>query len=267
MPGAGSGFLQYTRRAGVPTYKKVIKGKVHNVRKLRTVAVGKTAAKTVAAIAKQVVQSQAEKKFIGGIIENTVSHNASITSGDMYPVLPPIAQGTSSNQRTGDKVTPTGMYVDAAISFNDYGEGYIGVPLRVFAWVLQSKSVKSYSNLGSVPIQNLMDGGSGPTSFDGSTMNSLLPVNKEEFDILGAREFRISDMTAENSKCLSKRISLKINTPAKLHFDPASSTPNYATNFAPFMVVGWCRDDGVTPSSLDVYLKVTSWCRLYYTDL
>jgi len=264
MPGAGVGFMNYRG-------KRIVNGKVR--RKLRT---GKPAAKlgpkvasSVRQIAKEVIRAQAEHKYVGAIIENNVVHNGAIGSGDVFPVIPQIAQGTASNQRSGDSIRPTGLYVDAALSFNDYGQGFVDVPLRVFCWILQYKGIKSSSLISGVPIQDLLENGAGSTtSFDGTTLASFYPIDKANFDVLGARSFRISDMTQENSKCLTKRVSFKVSLPATLMYDAgASVTPNYPTNAAPFMVVGWCRDDGVPASSTQVYLKVNSYAKLYYTDM
>lgn len=214
---------------------------------------------------KRELDRRVEDKFSGGIIENNVAHNASITAGDMYPVLPVVAPGTAYNQRTGDKIRPKSLVVDAAISFNDYGQGYQSEPLYVKVWVLQHKGTRTYP-LGTVPILNLLDAGNGSTSWNGSTMNSLFPINKDEFQVLGQRTFTLSDHTQEEGMHMAKRIQIKVRgVPKTLHYDSVAA-PNYPSNFAPFMVIGWARSDGVTPSDLDVALKVNSWCRLTYED-
>lgn len=223
------------------------------------------AAAAVKQIVKRELDRRIEDKFVGGIVENNVSHNASITAGDIYPVLPPLGPGTAYNQRTGDKVRPKSLYVDAAISFNDYGQGYVSEPLTVKVWILQHKGTRTYP-LGTVPILNVLDAGAGSTTWDGSTMNSLFPINKDEFQILGQRTFTICDHTAEEGVNEFKRIQIKVRgVPKTLHYDSVAA-PNYPSNFAPFMVVGWCRNDGVTPSDLQTYIKVNAWCRLTYED-
>lgn len=223
----------------------------------------------VEAAVKQMVKRELDRriedKFSGGIVENSNAHNASISAADMYPVLPVVAPGTAYNQRTGDKIRPKSLIVDAAISFNDYGQGYAPEPMYVKVWILQHKGQRSYP-LGSVPINSLLDAGAGSTSWDGSTMNSLFPVNKDEFQVLGQRTFTIMDHTAEEGVHESKRIQIKVRgVPKTLTYDSAGA-PNYPTNFAPFMVVGWARSDGTTPLFTDVALKVTSWTRLTYED-
>lgn len=227
--------------------------------------VPKETAAQVKQIVKRELDRRIEDKFAGGIVENAVAHNASITAGDMYPVLPAVPPGTAYNQRTGDKIRPKSLLVDAAISFNDYGQGYASEPMTVKVWVLQHKGTRTYP-LGSVPILNLLDGGAGSTAWDGSTMNSLLPVNRDEFMVLGQRTFRIMDHTAEEGVHESKRIQIKVRgLPKTLHYDSVAA-PNYPSNFAPFIVVGWARDDGTIPGNLDAALRVTSWCRLTYED-
>ena len=200
------------------------------------------------AIVKRELDRRIEDKVAGGIVENNVSHNASITMGDMYPVLPPVPPGTAYNQRTGDKVRPKSLIFDASISFNDYGQGYVPEPLYVKVWVLQHKGTRTYP-LGNVPILNLLDAGAGSTLWDGSTMNSLFPVNKDEFQVLGQRTFMLCDHTAEEGVHMAKRIQIKVRgLPKTLYYDSAGA-PNYPTNFAPFVVLGWARSDGTTPIS------------------
>lgn len=214
---------------------------------------------------KRELDRRIEDKFAGGIVEPSIAHNASITGGDAYPVLPAVPPGTAYNQRTGDKIRPKSLVVDAAISFNDYGQGYAPEPMLVKVWILQHRGTRTYP-VGAVPLTNLLDGGAGSTSWDGSTMNSLLPINKDEFMVLGQRTFTIMDHTAEEGAHETKRIQIKVRgVPKTLHYDSVAA-PNYPSNFAPFMVVGWCRNDGTTPLPTDIALRCTSWCRLTYED-
>lgn len=192
-----------------------------------------------------------------------MAHNAAIGTGDEYPLLPAITQGQGYNQRIGNRIQPTSLIVDGAVTFNDYGEGFIGVPLRVIVMVLQSKSVKDTNLLPDPNISTLMDNGTGGAPWDGSTTNSFFPVNTEEFTVLAKRTFKLSDVTAENSVCMSKRYKMSIKCPKQLMYE---GTGNYPTNFAPFIVLGWCRDDAVTPTIGQVYVKHTCSSRLTYTD-
>lgn len=267
MPGVG--FLNYSRRPGSKVgatragYRRVVR-----VRFTKGSQVGKAVSgvmyKKIAKVAKAVIKRQEEKKMAGLNVENAVAHNASITLGDCYSIIPTMTQGVGSNQRTGDKIRPTSLKLDGVISYNDIGQGYIGVPFHVVVFVLQAKRNRDAQQISTVtPISKLLDGGLTPDSWDGTTQNSTYPINRDEFEILGARSFKIAGVTAENSRSLTARYSMNVKTPAVLDYTFGGSTP---TNFAPFVVLGWCRDDGQTPSIGQTYVKHTCNSRLYYTD-
>jgi len=221
-------------------------------------------ARAVAPVVKAIVRRQEEHKFAGTTLENAVSHNASITSGDLVPILPLISNGTGYNQRVGDKIRPTSLVVDGCVSFNDYGEGFVGTPLSVLILCLQAKRIRDPTLIPSqIPINILLDNGQGNTSWDGSTLNSMYPINKDEFEVLGAVRIKLTDTSAENTKGMSARYSMKLKTPAVLNFAPGSSS---VSNFAPFFCLGWSRDDGTTPTALQTWVINTATARLHYTD-
>lgn len=234
----------------------------------RAVARMKPMAKTaIRAIAKQVVRQENENKFVGGIVENSNLHNGAISNADIYPILPPVVQGTGYNQRIAHKIRPKYLEYRLRVALNESAN--LTTPYHVDIWCLTSKRVKSYNvpgglGGGAIDTTQLLDGGSGANlAYDGSTMNALLPINREEFNVLAHRSFKLTTSTAENHKGISYReMVIRIKCPATLVYD----TTNYAENFAPFTVCGWSRDDGVTPSGLSTHVTVTSWCILHYED-
>ena len=79
----------------------------------RAVSRMKPATKTaIRAIAKQVIRKEAEDKFVGGIVENSYTHNGQISNADIYPLLPPVAQGTGYNERIGHKIRPKYLSIE-----------------------------------------------------------------------------------------------------------------------------------------------------------
>lgn len=263
MPGIG--FMNYRRPTVAPAAGATSVYRPRpRARALKRLPYSKPVRKAMARVAKAVIRRQEEKKMAGNNIENAVAHNAQISLSDCYPVMPFITQGPGYNQRQGDKIRPQGIRVDGVVTFNDYGEGLIPVPLHVVVFVLQAKRNRDSSQITTLtPINSLLDGGLGAVAWDGSTLNSTYPINRDEFDILGARSFKLSDIIQENANCMSARYSMKVKTPALLHYTGAASLPN---NFAPFVVLGWCRDDGVIPAITDTYVKHTCTSRVYYTD-
>lgn len=234
----------------------------------RAVARMKPVTKTaIRAIAKQVVRKEVENKFVGGIVENSYAHNGQITNADMYPLLPPIALGSGYNQRNGNKIKPKYLEYRVRVSLNESAD--LTTPYHIDLWCLTSKRVKSYNvpgglGGGAIDTSQLLDGGSGTNlSFDATTMNALLPINKEEFNVLAHRSFKLTTSTSEDHRGTSfKEMRIRLKCPATLAYD----TTNYAENFAPFTVLGWSRDDGIQPSVLSTHVTVTSWSILYYED-
>lgn len=210
-----------------------------------------------------IVRRGEETKSIGLVLENAVQHNAAITNADIGVVLPGMAQGTANTQRIGDKVSPVSIRINGATSINDQSLGFIDVPLTVKVMCLQAKGIRD-SNLvtANAPLNQLMDNG-GTTSWDGSTANSLFKINLDLFTVLGSRTFKLGDTTAENTRSMSKRWSMKIKCPSTLKFGNGALYPD---NFAPFFVLGWCRDDGTTPTFGQLWVVNTTNVFFQYKD-
>lgn len=196
----------------------------------------------MAAAVKAIVARQEETKASGIALENAVQHNAQITNADIVVALPAMNQGTGSTQRVGDKVKPVRYTVRGAASINDYGQGFVPEPITVRVMLLQAKGIRD-SNLviANADMANLLDNGGGTNSWDGSTLRSLWRINTDKFQVLASRTFKLGDVTQENTKSMTKRYRLSIKVPATLTYSPGTL---YPSNFAPFFVIGWSRDDG-----------------------
>jgi len=241
-------------------FYKIRKGKARPYIKAR---VPKSVAPAVKAYVKSAVKRTEEKKFAGLTIENGVAHNAGITSADIVQCIPTITQGDGYNQRSGDKIRPTSLVIDGCVSFNDYGQGFTDTPVSVLILCLQAKRIRDPAQVGTAPVNVLLDRGTGATAWDGSTLNSMFPINRDEFEILGVKRVKLSDTTAENTRVMSQRYQMNIKCPAQFTYGQGSTLPN---NFAPFFVLGWSRDDAVIPGLADVWVKNTASSTLYYTD-
>lgn len=254
-------------RRGQPAYvarfkpKTIYKGRI---KAWVPKAVAKKVAPSVKAYVKSAVKRTEEKKFAGLTIENGTPHNAAISNADIVQIVPTITQGDGYNQRSGDKIRPTALVVDGCVSFNDYGQGFTDTPVSVLILVLQAKRVRDPAQVQlQAPMSVLLDRGTGATSWDGSTLNSMFPINRDEFEILGVKRIKLSDTTAENTRVMSQRYQMTIKTPAQFTYGQGATLPN---NFAPFFALGWSRDDAVTPLPNEVWIKNTASSTLYYTD-
>lgn len=212
----------------------------------------------------KIVKRQEETKAIGAIVENAVQHNAQISNADIVPLLPSITQGTASSQRVGDKIAPVNLRVNGATSLNDYGQGFIGQPLTVRVMVLAAKSIKDGTLLASqAPMNQLLDNGGSSAAWDGSTARSLFRINTDLFQVLGSRTFKLGDTTAENTRSMTKRWAFNVKCPKSLLYTTGNINPS---NFAPFLAVGWCRDDGVTPGITELSIVNTANTLLTFKD-
>lgn len=266
MPGAGIGYMNYTRRPG----SKVTRGgyrKRYRVRFAKGNPVGKvigTSYKKIASVVRSVVRRDEETKSLGLTIENGVIHNAQMTNADIQPLLAGMLQGTASGQRIGDKVKPVSLKVKGCVSFYDRGQSNVLSPMIVKVFCLQWKGLKdSSSGFGSVPLNTLMDQGGSVGAWDGSTIRALWSINKEAFQVLGSRTLKISDTDVENHKAQTGHYEMTIKCPATFTFNTGSL---YPSNFAPFFVLGWYYEDGSTPAVTDVNIVNTAHSCLYYKD-
>lgn len=225
-----------------------------------------TTKKAIAAIAKSVIRRESENKFVGFSPDPSVAHNGQIGSGDVYPILPALKRGTNYNERVGNEVRPKHLEYRVRVALNESAN--LTTPYHVDLYVLTSKRVKTYNTLGStfsteVNTNLLIDGGAGATSYDASTERALYPINKELFSVMKKVSFKLSTTTAENHNPQTYReFVFRLKCPATLRYDAT----DYPENFAPFSVLGWSRDDGITPSALSTHVTITSWAILHFED-
>jgi len=205
--------------------------------------------------------------MVGKALENGTVHNASITSADAINAFPTLLQGTNESQRIGNRIRVKTMHINGAVAINDYGEGVLP-PLTVKVFVLQPVGNRDASNLSASAsyLPQLLDQGDGTSvDFDGSTVRSLYPINKDCYRVLATKTMKLGWATNENTKVLSARYSLKVPCPKTIIYDDVSNqAPN---NFAPIFVLGWSRDDGVgTPGPSDIWVRNTCFATVYFTD-
>jgi len=212
---------------------------------------------------KSVINNNVETKHVGGIVENAGLHNAFISSADLFGVLPPLTQGVDAFERIGDKIKPVSLRLKGCLSFN--GNVTSASPLVIKLYVLQWKPQRdSVSGFASVPVAQLLDAGGSLTSFDGSAIRAMLPINKNDFDVLATRTFKISDSANENHKCETASYSINVPLPSRLLYQAGGRTS--PSNFAPFMCIGWFYEDGATPAAEDAFVYNTTHAMLYFKD-
>lgn len=238
----GRGKRNYTTKGGVKVVKRA------------------PALALVRAVAKKVVADALEDKYAirgaGGIGGIPIYFNAAVsTSGECYPLLPPIVQGTNSNDRIGDKVRPKRLRIDFVVTANGSFDSSQINQVRVF--VLQDKAIKNLDLLNQTPISTqLIENGGSTSGFSGAPEQIMRRINLQRYqvfrdkhlEILSGRGTTPQPLNAYNGTQLfvsgqqCSRFSVVIPTPATLHYSgPLSTVPN---NFAPFFCLGYVQPDG-----------------------
>lgn len=230
--------------------------------------------KAVAAIAKRVLNSSSETKYIA------VNQDAIAIYGDtypgggsaqVYPCIPDVAQGDESLMRTGNKLSPKRHVTQLQFTFNDDPQidvGGVNTPASKAGWDINVHVwygfCRRYKNVADVNANNvtmlgeLLDVGNGSQSrFTGLMSDELFEVNKEFFNLRhkvvrlykNAGLDNLLDTTAPSlstPEILSARMSLVWNPPKTLMYKDESAV--IPENYAPFIIVGYVHNDGTQAS-------------------
>lgn len=229
-------------------------------------------------VAKKVISRRAEDKAIGIMVEDSILHNSGISSADCEPVIPEVSQGTTSRDRTGDRLTPKSLRLNGIVSLNTAvspPNGRSDIYARVM--VLAQKDVKTGGQVlgGSVNAGSLLKPGFGGTAieqpFAGDTQDILKPINTDLFRVYMDKTFKLSQVSEgaiEQNGSYSALWSYtftKKNLPASLTYDEGNV--DWANNFAPFLCVGYAYSDGTSPDTVATKVMSTCYAELKFEDL
>jgi len=226
-------------------------------------------------LVKRMISKDAENKSVGYVAEQSILHNSPITSADCEPLVSPIEQGVDQFQRIGDKIKPKSLAVRGTLALNGSSltGGYTNVPLQVRVLILSQKDIKVGSQIlaGGVDTAHLLEPnlpGVNETDFSGTTVNALLPVNKDLFRVYMDKTFTLCGPQPEGTEavnrfCVNWSYRFK-KLPASLTWDNGNG--DYCNNFAPFVAIGYSFPDGSSPDNLVRRLVSTVYSRLDYED-
>lgn len=237
---------------------------------------------------KALVRAPAETKYASEAMIGASSTLATWTNfstaitgvGEMYGCLPRISQGTDECNRVGNSISPTSCKVklDMCIGSHNDSDSY---DLTVHVFFLTCPQVKAWNNYTAIPITTLLAKGDGTNvSFDGTQFVAQYPVNNAEFKVIKHRSFRLVkgfgqplSTPATNAGTTDGvispstqyvRIVQKIPVPKKFKYENNSST--YPTNYAPFMCIGYTRNDANTGAVSNHFIKALGQTQLSYKD-
>lgn len=271
----------------IPRKRKGARKGFHPKKVSKKVAAAPTTKAAAVALIKSVVAKEEETKFVSQNKQYRVTHNSSITNGDIIPCMPELRQDEgdgASWQRMGMKVSPRAHYVDCYVSLSDVERSGA---VEVFWYVLTHKAQKYTPNLnitGGVDMTEFLKTGdfSRTTAFLGTTDRVSLPINNAMFSVLKRGSFLLGKNTGQVQDSITvgnqplytsirKNWRIKLDPPAKLTYNqdagPAGArTQFYPLHYAPFIVFGYVHQNQTTPDTLNQDISVTIRTSMYYDD-
>jgi len=233
----------------------------------------------------KIVKKVLDRKIEDKIICNSVSlanHNSSISTGDCYPLVPRVAQGTDDWNRVGSKIRPKYLRVTGrlALVFDPTnqtpasGGGYMFTgteymsPLVVRLIAFTQNDIKSGLSGASVDTGALLRGDNGAMkAFQGYTADLLRPVNTDKFKVLKDKQYELvpcPKQTIDGVYRTQVPFSFKIKCPASLKYDDNSA--NAPNNFCPFIAVGYGYPNQSPPDTIQTPLVMEVISTLCYED-
>lgn len=187
----------------------------------------------------------------------------------LYDALPGVSTGDEEFHRTGVKIQPTKHSVDLDIRFNESKLSTIpAAKMSSLAWDIQVhvwygyarrfKAVTEVNNAATTLLtQQLEDGQGNVLPWDGTPTIDFNRINKETL-ILKHKSFRMfrplgSQNTADTTQqtyfpqVIRKRMTLSFKPPKTLLYNDNVDIPD---NYAPFVIIGYCHNDGTNASSV-----------------
>lgn len=244
--------------------------------------------KAVARIAKSVLNRNTETKYAGVDMPASYSPNpfqalygATLPTGglpQLFTCLPQISQGDTTFERQGNKISPTRHYTDLRFVFNEdsaleytppggtlttYPIAQAGWDITVHVWYGFAKRFKRVTEVASLAnstniLQTMLQDGQGSSQeWNGLLTDEILDIDREVVTVKH-KKFRMyknaglanvgdpipSSLTTPMATAHAMRITWK---PPKtlLYGEDSNIVPE---NYAPFIVIGYCHNDG-TPAS------------------
>lgn len=200
-----------------------------------------------------------------------VNFNSAIqTVGECYNVLPDVtrANNSASYQREGDKILPTYCNLRFNMSISS------GQPIHAYLYVLMDKNYTD-ANTRPADTPNFLNLNGGVANFDGSWVNSGIPVDTERFRIIKRKRISLTydaqpggspTAPTETGKLFKE---LKVSIPMQryvkqLDYYGYPSTLNQPKNCNMFWAIGYLNADGT--SDTVGRLRVTCMSTLYWKD-
>lgn len=257
-------------------------------RKKRTGRRPKAFAKSVAKIAQKVLDKNAEDKIMYHSSGDAVllNFNSTIAStGDYIQLIPNCTSNADENGRVGDKITINRFNVKGYLRFNpSLGALSTGSPgvcqVGIRMMILSLKKAQSWDLVtGSAnPLLSLLRRGGTTVGFSGQIADLSNPINTDLFTVHHNKTFYMSQtFTGQttavgfyNTDIANQIKFFNFNMKCKkkvLSYDDDTNSGLLPTNYAPFMVIGYCYLNGQTADTVATNLGAQIQSTLYYQDV
>lgn len=202
-----------------------------------------------------------------------------ITQTSMYQLCPTVSLGTDSQSRTGNKLTPKGLYVKGHI-YGDWANivgnnsSFQTIYVRIMAISDKQNNVDSlaYGQFGTSK-DVLLNKGATATNFIFNDQTSLYrPINTNRFTVYYDKVIKLSMYSANLGTALIdqqyglRRFGFKIPMREVWKFDDSNSRPSNIS--MPNLVIGYCPADNrnITAGATTSFVKCTYYTDFYYKD-
>lgn len=202
-------------------------------------------------------------------------------------VLPKISQGIGEYaNRVGNKITPKSMEIRGwcTLDMTDANKDYDRVAMRIMVGFPKQYPlyVDSVNALVTSPLDNwsyrLMDGGNGPTSFNGDLSSFQAPINHDVWTSKAERRFTLmrpriwdapltGDDFARSTAGSYKFFKIRLKLPSVLNY--AQGADDVPKNWSPTLLAGYTLLNGNlpgNPSTAPRQVTISYTTRLSYED-
>lgn len=217
-------------------------------------------------------KTQETKKAVyeSGLINFNSQINA---AGDILRILPQIAIGNNSWQRTGQSIRLMKVVIKGYYALDNTADSANDVRLNIRHLVLSNKKKQQWNDNGVNDLLQLLEAVNGVSQqFDGTAARYMTPVNREYFTCRQDKKIPMSTLyinsnsgfaapPANSVKYFTKTLSFGKNGKA-IHFEGS----NESINFPYFHSLGYVHADGTAPDTISTRLKMCYTATAFYKD-
>lgn len=263
-------------------YRSLAGLKARTTRKPR---LSRPATTAVAKVVKRVMARTAETKYVSA--QQDLSFNSTISSsGECYPLCPPVPQGVDDYQRIGDKIRGKYLIIRGKVQYNnsflDTSATQFIPPSTCRLMILSQNNIKVSSDVstradvGHLLKDNVATGVA--RQYTGGQYDNLAPINRDLFKVHKDMKIKLNwinhqivltdpgvSISHDVGNDRTKYFYCKIPINRVMKFD--DGVGNFPNSFAPFLCFGGVCDDGSSAWTASTPYRVTFTSTLYFQDV